>query len=40
MCRMNKVLWLDQKNMIARAEAGIVGIDLERIVRLVDAGII
>lgn len=28
--RMNKILWIDPENMIAHAEAGIIGQDLER----------
>lgn len=30
MSRMNKILWVDRKNMTARAQAGILGQDLEK----------
>jgi len=30
MTQMNRILWVDEKNMLARVEAGIVGQDLER----------
>lgn len=29
MCSMSRVLWIDQKNMTAQAQSGIIGIDLE-----------
>lgn len=29
--RMSRLLWLDPDNLVARAEAGVVGIDLERL---------
>lgn len=28
----NRILWIDEKNLTARVEAGIVGQDLERLV--------
>lgn len=34
--QMNKILWVDEKNMIAKCEAGIIGQDLER--RLAEKG--
>ena len=29
MCEMNRILWIDPKNLLCRAEAGVIGIDLE-----------
>ena len=31
MSRMSRLLWLDQSNLVARAEAGIVGLQLEKV---------
>ena len=28
--QMNRVLWIDKENMLARFEAGVVGVELER----------
>lgn len=30
MTLMNKILWIDESNLICRAQAGIIGQDLER----------
>lgn len=30
LCKMNRLLWIDRNNMLARAEAGVIGIDLEQ----------
>ena len=35
MSEMNKIIWIDPKNQLCRAEAGIIGIDLEEKVRCV-----
>lgn len=29
-CRMNNVLWIDEKDLIARAQCGILGSELEQ----------
>ncbi len=37
MSEMNKIIWIDPKNQLCRAEAGIVGVELEEKVRHVVA---
>jgi len=37
MGEMNQILWVDPKNMLARAQAGIIGIDLESKVLVLNA---
>jgi len=32
-CIQNKILWVDEKNLVAHCESGIIGQDLERLVR-------
>jgi alkyldihydroxyacetonephosphate synthase len=33
MTEMDKILWVDEENLTAHVEAGIIGQDLERLVR-------